>query len=69
MQRRNLLDHQLWIFNAPEFIHVQLVRHLHYAAVNRSRLIEGYGIDDTAAVGWTHSQLQVVFSHRTLFDD
>ena len=68
VQRGNLLNDELRVFNAPKFIHIELESELHNAPVYRSRLIECDRIDDIATLRRAHAQLEVIFTNRSLFD-
>ena len=51
MQRRNLLDDELWILNTSKLVNIEFVRQLHHTTIAGSCLIERYGINDAAAIG------------------
>ncbi len=69
MQRRYLLNDQLRILYAAEFVYIQLIRQLHDATIYSSGLVECDRVHDAAAVCRAHTKFQMVFPDRTLFNN
>ncbi len=69
VQRGNLLDNELRVFDAAKFVHIELESELHNAPVYGSCLVECDRIDDVATLRRAHAQFEVLVTDNTLFDD